>query len=727
MGYARRCLALLAALGLALLTVAVGAPATRATVAETFNYGEALQKSLYFFEAQRSGRLPASNRVAWRGNSGLQDGADAGLDLTGGWYDAGDHVKFSFPMAASATQLAWGIVQYHDAYSASGQLPAALDNLKWATDYFVKAHTAPDELWGQVGTGDLHHSFWGPAEVMPMARPAFKIDARCPGSDLAGETAAALAAASLAFRATDVGYAATLLSHARQLYAFAERYRGKYSDCIRDAGQYYNSWSGYQDELVWGALWLHKATSDATYLTRAETAWATMNKDYRWTHAWDDKSYGSHVLLAQLTGRQEYRDAAEKWLDYWTVGTGGQRIRYSPGGQAFLDQWGSLRYSADTAFLAFIYSDSLTDATKKARYHDFAVRQISYILGDNPRSSSYMVGFGANPPRNPHHRTAHGSWTNNIAEPVTSRHLLYGALVGGPKTPDDSYTDDRGDWVMNEVATDYNASLTGALARLYREFGGVPLAVFPPQETREEELFLQAALNASGTNFSEVKALVVNRSGWPARLTDKLTFRYFFMLDGTTTPAQISVSAPFNECAGTSGPTQWSASIYYVTVNCAGVRIYPGGQSVYRKEVQFRITSSGTWDPSNDWSYGSIGRMPGAAAVTADTIALYDNGVKVFGREPGTAPSPSPRPTRPDANGDRAVNATDALCILRQTGGEAATPACPRPLPMGDVNFDGQVNATDALCVLRFIGGFLASRACPLAQSGAAADLRVRH
>lgn len=39
-----------------------------------FNYGDALDKSLMFFEAQRSGKLPLQQRVKWRGDSGLQDG-----------------------------------------------------------------------------------------------------------------------------------------------------------------------------------------------------------------------------------------------------------------------------------------------------------------------------------------------------------------------------------------------------------------------------------------------------------------------------------------------------------------------------------------------------------------------------------------------------------------------------------------------------------------------------
>ena len=47
-----------------------------------FNYGEALQKSLLFYELQRSGKLPENTRCNWRGDSGLTDGADNNVDLT---------------------------------------------------------------------------------------------------------------------------------------------------------------------------------------------------------------------------------------------------------------------------------------------------------------------------------------------------------------------------------------------------------------------------------------------------------------------------------------------------------------------------------------------------------------------------------------------------------------------------------------------------------------------
>lgn len=115
-----------------------------------YNYGEVLKLSILFYEAQRSGKLPKNNRVKWRKDSAKNDRGENGEDLTGGWYDAGDYVKFGFPMASSVTVLAWGLVQYKKAYQAAGQYSTALNSIKWATDYFIKAHTKKEEFYGQV-------------------------------------------------------------------------------------------------------------------------------------------------------------------------------------------------------------------------------------------------------------------------------------------------------------------------------------------------------------------------------------------------------------------------------------------------------------------------------------------------------------------------------------------------------------------------------------------------
>ena len=288
-----------------------------------FNYGEALQKSTLFYMAQRSGKLPEDNPISWRGDSALDDGADVGRDLTGGYYDAGDRVKFGFPMASSMTMLSWGVEQYRAGYEKVGQLDETLANIKWGTDYLLKAYDdkgtktiKDDEFWGQVGDGQADHNFWGAPEDMKMARPAFKVDAANPGSDLTGESAAALASASIAFRGTDDAYADKLLEKAKQLYDFAETYKGAYSDSITDAGKFYKSFSGYKDELAWGAAWLHKAVKaagdqDTKYLDKAESYYNGPGG----SHDWDNKTPGTAVILAQETGKREYVQATESWLD----------------------------------------------------------------------------------------------------------------------------------------------------------------------------------------------------------------------------------------------------------------------------------------------------------------------------------------------------------------------------------------------------------------------------
>lgn len=608
-----------------------------------FNYAEALQKAIFFYEAQRSGKLPSNNRVSWRGDSALNDGADNGVDLTGGWYDAGDNVKFGFPMASSTTVLAWGVVDYRAGYTRSGQLDQILSNIKWATDYFLKAHTSDQEFWVQVGDGNTDHSWWGSAEVMQMNRPSFKVDANCPGSDVAGETAAALAAASMAFRTTDSAYADKLLENARSLYQFADTYKGKYSDCVTAAANYYQSFSGYWDELTWGALWLYRATGEDGYLTKAKGYYNQLNAGQRFksTFNWDDKTFGCAVLLAKITGQPSYQTDVENWLNYWTIGYEGEQVHYTPGGLAWFNQWGTLRYAANTAFVALVYSDWLHDPTKKTRYHDFAVRQIDYMLGDNPRQSSYEIGFGNNPPTQPHHRNAHGSWAADINVPTQTRHILYGALVGGPDAHD-QYTDDRSNYMTNEVSTDYNAGFTSALARLTQEYGGAPLPDFPPPEQHDDEFYAQAQIVNAVDTETTIHVVLYNHSAWPPRSSDHLSFRYYIdlskLIAAGYTPQDVHAEVQSQQGETISQLLPWNAAgnIYYVEISFKGIPISPGGVKDSQKETEFHLSldqqaSALDWSPAEGWSQQGLN----ADLVKTPNIPVYENGAKLSGNEPG--------------------------------------------------------------------------------------------
>ena len=620
-------------------------------IAQDFNYGEALQKSLFFYEVQQSGELPDWNRVSWKGDSGLDHGQDVGVDLTGGWYDAGDHVKFNFPMAASVTMLAWGGVEYKDAYEKSGQMEILKRNLKFTLDYMLKCHTAPNELYIQVGNGREDHKQWVAAEAMTARipqRPSYKVDASDGGTDIAAEFAAAFSASSILFKDSDPAYSATLIEHAEQLYDFADTYRQEYSKSYEDVAEFYNSWSGFQDELVWGAAWLYRATNKQSYLTKAESEFDKILADgggrpYAFSHSWDDKSYGSYVLLAQLTGKQEYITAAQNHFDFWTVGHNGEQVTYTDGGQAWLVQWGSLRYANTTSFLALVFSDKIDiPANLKTRYHNFAKGQIDYALGDNPLNRSFMCGFGNNPPFDPHHRTAHGGYENDgNGLPVVQSHILYGAMVGGPKTPDDRFEDDRNEFLANEVATDYNAGLTGALVRLYDEYGGNPLTNFPVEEVpTRDELRSLAKFNSNNATSYTVSIRFQNRTAWPARNTNKVSMRYFFDISEAIAAGgsidDFEIARGFSQGSSSISVEEWDVAngVYYIDISLVGDDIWPAGRSEHRREVQINIKVNGgfPFDDSNDWSAETV--ASGSDHEVSENIPVYDNGVLVFGQEP---------------------------------------------------------------------------------------------
>ena len=591
-----------------------------------FNYGEALQKSLLFYELQRSGKLPDNTRCNWRGDSGLTDGADNNLDLTGGWYDAGDNVKFNLPMAYSAAMLGWSVYEDKASYEQSGQLEYVLGDIKWVSDYLIKCHPEKEVFYYQVGDGNADHSWWGPCEVMTMNRPSYKVTKDNPGSAVVGEAAAALAVTSMVFKDKDKDYSNLCLEHAKSLYSFADS--TKSDSGYTAANGFYNSWSGFYDELAWAGSWLYLATNDKSYLDNAKTCFTKAGHDYNWSMCWDDVHIGAAVLLAKITGDKAYKDEVQKHLDFWTTGTSdGQKITYSPKGLAWLDQWGSLRYATTTGFIATVYSRWDGCPKDKAdTYWNFAVSQADYALGSSGRS--YVVGFGENPPVHPHHRTSQGSYCDNMNEPGTSRHTLYGALVGGPDASD-GYSDTVSDYNKNEVACDYNAGFTGLLAALYSKYHGKTLIDFGAvEEVPNDEYSTDCGLNVEGKDFAEIKALIYNKTAWPARAATKLEFRYYVDLSeiykAGGNAAGVKISTNYMQSGRVDGLKVWNEAnhIYYLSVVFDDGNLRPGGQSQYKSEIQVRMTSpNGAWDNSNDYSF-----TKGAV--------LLDDGKLVYGTLP---------------------------------------------------------------------------------------------
>jgi endoglucanase len=648
-----------------------------AFVGFTQNYNEALAKAIYFYECQQAGPLPTWNRVEWRGDATMNDA------VKGGWYDAGDHVKFNLPMAYAASMLGWGAYEY-------GSNNDLNNNLKFVLDYLASCWSGSSYTY-QIGDGGNDHAWWGPVEVIHKETQA----GNRPATSSSGGLSAVMAQTAAALAIGNILYGnSTYLSKAQSLYSKANSDRSDSN--YTKANGYYDSWSGPIDEIMWAAIWLYLATNTSSYLSNAESLVSQLNRqgqsediEYQWAHCWDDSHYGAMLMLARITGNQAYKDFIHMHLDWWVAGAKGK----TPKGLSWLDSWGCLRYASAAAFLAFVYADwNGADSSKASSYSSWAKSQIDYCLGNNERNGSYVVGYGSNAPQHPHHRTAHGSWADSQSVPPNHRHVLYGAMVGGPNQSG-SYTDAISDYTCNEVACDYNAGLVACLLRL----GSPGSASFnPPAETRDDEFFVEARINAQGNNFTEIKALCNNRSGWPARLVQNLRFRYFVDLSevfaaGYST-SDITLNTNYVEFPATITLAQHSGDIYYVQVAFNdGTSIYPGGQSEYAGEVQVRISAPNNtsfWDPSNDYSYSGLST---SSDLKAERIPVYDGSTLLYGTEPGggsTSPPTTP-PTNPPTVTDPPTN----------------PPTNPPTVTLGDVNSSGSIDIVDALLVAQYYVG----------------------
>ncbi|XP_030530549.1 endoglucanase 16 [Rhodamnia argentea] len=451
-----------------------------------FDYKNALSKSLIFLEAQRSGKLPPNHRPSWRGDSALDDGKEANVDLVGGYYDAGDNVKFGLPMAFTVTTLSWAALFYQKELQAAGELENVRSAIKWGTDYFLKASSRKNRLYVQVGDPVPDHQCWVRPENMQTARTVLKIDESTPGTEIAAETAAAMAASSMVFRRLDRAYARRLLNKAKLLFQFAKSHKGSFDgEC-----PFYCSFSGYNDELLWAASWLYMATRRSVYLDyiKYESISSSVTE-----FSWDLKYAGAQVLLSELYFRgdqalENFKTQADSFICSILPDSPYHQVYLTPGGMLYLRSGANTQYVTGTSFLFDIYADTLAKHNQKVVCGDkqfdsthlqaFAKRQMDYLLGNNPLGRSYMVGFGNNPPTQPHHRGSSVpilapneavncpmSFVKWFSPDVPNPNELTGAIMGGPDR-NDLFEDKRWLSSMTEPCTYVNSLAIGSLAKL---------------------------------------------------------------------------------------------------------------------------------------------------------------------------------------------------------------------------------------------------------------------
>ncbi len=655
----------------------------------SINYAEALQKNLFFYECQQAGPLPEWNRVEWRADSTMKD------YVKGGWYDAGDHAKFNLPMAYSAAMMAWGLYQYPDGIEKCGEMENYTNNLTFVLDYLAECDK-DDKVVYQVGNGQEDHTWWGPVELYEYGqaengndysngRPYYVAKEGEGYSAVLGEMSAALAAGACALEGRS-DKTAEYIEHAEKYFAMADSAKSDEAYNDSDASGFYRS-SHFYDELFWAANWLYIATNDKTYLDKATSYIPNLGMEqgtnelkYSWAHCWDDVQQGGMVLYAQNTGT--YTDRVKRHLDYLT--NEAPRVDDK---LVYIQNWGCLRHATSCGFITAVACDTL-DFGDEAKYEEFYKNQIDYALGDNPLNQSYVVGYGEKSPLNAHHRTSHGSWNNAVENPTNNRHILYGALVGGPNQ-DGTYEDDRGNYINNEVACDYNAGFTGLLCKMVDEFGGTTDPSFPEPEVRDDEFFVEAQLKQNTDSGVSLSLKFTNHTAWPARVVDNMSYRYYFdvseVIAAGFSANDVVVRVDRDQAkmygeeyaAQISPVTQYKDNIYYIEVAYPnGEAILPISEGRHQCETMLALVFPNYqtgWDATNDYSNADL--LDTEDSVITDKVTVYNNGILVYGTEPdGTKPENTP------------VTPSDSTL-------------------KGDVNLSGKVEAADAVLISKFLTG----------------------
>ncbi|MFZ5990059.1 MAG: glycoside hydrolase family 9 protein [Bacillota bacterium] len=745
-----------------------------------FNYAKALQYSQFFYDANMCGTGVDENSLySWRGDCHVYDAelpldavntnmsesfisrnrsildpdGNGTLDVSGGFHDAGDHVKFGMPEAYSGSTLGWGFYEFREQYEATGQDNHAKTILRYFNDYFMKSTylDSSGEVTAfcyQVGDGDIDHAYWNAPEVDEMFRRGWFATEEMPSTDVVSAAAASLAVNYMNFKDEDPEYAEKNLKYAKALFKFAETHD---KEVNTDGPKGYYTSSKWQDDYSWAGVWLYLATQDDHYLDEVFKYY-----DYyappSWTHCWNDVWAGTACILAEINDlydkdgtvfEDRYRTAANKSpyeeIDFWSQVAKlvdnwmtGQTVTITPGGYSFLNQWGSARYNTATQFVALVYDKHHGDQPSK--YSEWAKSQMEYIMGDNPINRCYIVGYSDISAKYPHHRAASG--LSKAEDPDPHKYVLYGALVGGPGS-NDQHIDVTSDYIYNEVTIDYNAAFVGACAGLYRFFGNSSMQVtpdFPPEVIIEDpgenpggsaywvEAFGVDIKQADGPKATEVTLYV--RSN--VRNTSKnISVRYYFDATGMTSldPDKIEMRQLYDQTAAETeyaaeltGPHHYKDNIYYVEISWEGFVIANSN-----KKYQFALGTyawQNYWNPSDDWSYQGLSIEDDnwtGTPVKTDNICVYDAGVLVGGIEPdGTTPikptpsaTPMPTPTSSpeilygDLNGDGSINSTDYTLMKRYI--LVIIKEFSVPSNAADLNGDGSINSTDYTLMKRYL------------------------
>ena len=387
------------------------------------------------------------------------------IDVSGGWFDAGDYIKFVETASYTDAIMLFADRQYPSPFD-SGSADFQTEG-KYGLNWLQKMwDNSSQTLYYQVGIGDgnkniiADHDIWrlpqaddklnvkpGDKEYYIKYRPVFR--AGPPGSqlspNLSGRLAADFALCYQLYQKSDPSYASSCLSSAENVFALAKT--SNVGQLLTTAPYGYYPETEWRDDMELGATELYYATSqgnlpsglkhsDPMYYLKQAAHWANA-----YIHGPNDGS--DSLNLYDVSGLAHY----ELYNAIIQAGNPGNlevtqsdlindlhKQLKNGTTQATHDPFGlGVPYGGPDATphaLGYTLEANFYDEmTSTSTYTTFGLTERNWVLGDNAWGSSFIVGDGSTFPDCMQHQVANLAGSLNGDPPV-----VLGATVDGPNS-----------------------------------------------------------------------------------------------------------------------------------------------------------------------------------------------------------------------------------------------------------------------------------------------------
>ncbi|GGY93988.1 MULTISPECIES: glycoside hydrolase family 9 protein [Streptomyces] len=408
---------------------------------------------------------------------------DYTLDVSGGWYDAGDHGKYVVNGGIST----WELLSTYErslhartgepsklgdgtlAIPESGnKVPDILDEVRWELDFLLKMQVPQGQPLAGMAHHKIHDEAWTGLPLLPGDDPQ-KRELHPPTTAATLNLAATAAQAARLYRPYDREFAAKALDAARTAWAAALAHPDVLADESDGIGGGAYPDSRVDDEFYWAAAELYLTTGERDFReyvlnSPVHTADIFGPLGFDWARTAAAARLDLATVPNRLPGRDQVRRSVVQGADKYlaTLKAHPYGMPYAPEDNVY--DWGSSHQILNNAVvLATAY-----DITGASKYRDGALQSMDYILGRNALNMSYVTGYGEVNAHNQHSRWYAKQLDPSLPAPPD------GTLSGGPNSNiQDPYAqsklqgcvaqfcfiDDIQSWSTNEHTINWNAAL----------------------------------------------------------------------------------------------------------------------------------------------------------------------------------------------------------------------------------------------------------------------------